>query len=364
MNLGVFLAIGESWEEFERNGQDTLLLNNNLKYYARAFTKVFVFSYGVKSSIHIQPNVFLVGNRFGLHRFVYALLLPLIHYRLVRRCDVLRGMQLTGVLPCLAGKVLFGKKIVFNYGYDYRKAARSRNQVFRAWLFLCLKYLAAYLADAVIATTKRLKYSYPPYLQNKIYLIPNGVDTHLFCPQIQKRVYKKATAIFVGRLEAQKNPELLLNSIARLSKINRQLLLIGSGTLKNKLLDLARKFKVKVTYYASIPHHELPMYYNQARIFMLVSQFEGHPKALLEAMSCGLPVIGTDVEGINDVIIPNFNGLLVKQTVKDISQKLKLLLRNKYLARKLGNNARKTIIEKYDTDVTWEKEIRLLKNII
>ena len=112
MNLGVFLAIGESWEEFERNGQATLFLNNNLKYYAQSFTKVYLFSYGSKSSLLIKPNVYLIGNPYKLHRFVYAFLLPFFHYQKIRSCAVLRGMQLTGGLPCLVAKAVLGKKYI------------------------------------------------------------------------------------------------------------------------------------------------------------------------------------------------------------------------------------------------------------
>ena len=363
MNLGVFLAIGESWEEFERNGQATLFINNNFKYYSHAFKKVYVFSYGVKSSA-LLPNVYLIGNRYRLHRFMYAIILPFLHYRLIKNCSVLRGMQLTGVIPSLIAKVIYRRKIVFNYGYDYSKAAKQSNQIFRAWLLQLLKYCAAYLSDAIIVTTERLKKSFPLYFRNKIYVVPNGVDTQLFSPSKQKNAQKTITAIFVGRLETQKNLELLINSIARLSKTNRQLLLIGSGSQEYKLLDLARKLKVLVTRYANIPHQDLPKYYNRAKIFMLVSRFEGHPKALLEAMSCGLPAIGTDVEGINDVLIHNKNGLLVRQTVIDVSKKMKMLLSNEYLAKKLGSNARKTIVEKYESKETWNKEVRLLTSII
>ena len=234
----------------------------------------------------------------------------------------------------------------------------------RAWLLHGLKHALAFFADAIITTTKRLKHAYPSYIQSKIYLIPNGVDVQLFKPSVGKRTRKKATVIYVGRLETQKNPELILNSIVRLPKNERQLLIIGSGTLTNALLHLARKFQIKLTHYPIIPHHQLPLYYNQARIFILVSKFEGHPKALLEAMSCSLPVVGTDVEGINDVITHNYNGLLLSEAADAIGQTLKLLLRNKQLAVKLGSNARRTIVEKYNSRITWKKEIRLLKNII
>jgi glycosyltransferase involved in cell wall biosynthesis len=90
--------------------------------------------------------------------------------------------------------------------------------------------------------------------------------------------------------------------------------------------------------------------YQNATLFIFPSYHEGLPGVLLEAMSCGLPIIATDVRGNRDLISHKENGLLIPiQDSKKMAETINILLENKKLREQLGKNARKTIVEKY----TW-----------
>ena len=94
-------------------------------------------------------------------------------------------------------------------------------------------------------------------------------------------------------------------------------------------------------------------------IFISTSRYEGHPKALIEAMSCGLPCICTDVRGNNDVINDNINGILCKEDASIISSKISTLMLNNSLKKDIGRMARKDIVEYYNLKNIVSSEVRL-----
>ena len=87
-----------------------------------------------------------------------------------------------------------------------------------------------------------------------------------------------------------------------------ELRLIGDGPEKHKLEKLAATVGVKIEFLGVKPQDELPELLNECQCFVFPSLYEGHPKALIEAMSCALPVITTPVYGIKNIINHNVNG--------------------------------------------------------
>ncbi len=358
MNLGLFLAIGESFRDFRNKGQDQLIINLNLKNYSQNFDKVYVFSYE-NEELHFFNNIIVLPNKYKLHRYFYSILLPLFYIKEIKSCDVFRGLQITGAIPAILTKMLFKKRVVTNYGYNYTKVARTEGKFLQWLLYYFSEKKLINFSDVIITTSKHI-YKNLSYFDKKV-LIPNGVDMIRFKPFKIKKIY---TVIFVGRLEKQKNIFTLINALSFLNKKYRKLLLIGNGSLKNDIEIYTREKEVDCTLMAKINHDALPNYYNQARIFILPSLAEGNPKSLLEAMSCGLPCIGNNVEGISEVIKNKKNGLLFSKSSMDLTKQILILLNNSALAKTISTNARKTIQNNYNYQILKEKEIRLLKKYV
>lgn len=91
--------------------------------------------------------------------------------------------------------------------------------------------------------------------------------------------------------------------------------------------------------------------YNRSHIVTLPSLGEGFPTGLLEAASCGRPIVATDVPGCRDFMIDGFNGLLVPPSnPRALAEALKMLASNPALRNKMGRAGRKLVVEKYTTE--------------
>jgi glycosyltransferase involved in cell wall biosynthesis len=98
-------------------------------------------------------------------------------------------------------------------------------------------------------------------------------------------------------------------------------------------------------------------------MFILPSHYEGHPKTLLEAMSCGLPVVGTDVPGIRELIVHGETGYLCDPSSQGIRAAIGELLWNKDLRKRIGTNAREYVVENVSLSKIVDKELALLREV-
>ena len=108
-------------------------------------------------------------------------------------------------------------------------------------------------------------------------------------------------------------------------------------------------------------NHELPDILNNADLYVHPSLYEGHPKALLEAMACGLPVVATDVPGTREVISHGETGFLCGTSASEIRQALVEVLDNQELRARMGANAAKFVQKNASLDHVLELEIGLLE---
>ena len=200
--------------------------------------------------------------------------------------------------------------------------------------------------------------------REKIRIIPNYVPTQVFKPL--PGLEKKYDVIYVGRGDRQKNLRNLLEAVKYLRGKGRKvsILMIGKCCENREIREFIGKEKLDAELPGNVPSYELPQYLNQARVFILPSHYEGHPKALLEAMSCALPCIGTNVAGIKEDITHLENGYLCNTDFKGIAAAIDEVLEDKALQKKMGRKARQYILENYSLSKILKKELEVIEEVL
>lgn len=190
-------------------------------------------------------------------------------------------------------------------------------------------------------------------------VIPNGVDIEQFLnakASLRREDFGLSQDDFilvnVGRLSAEKNLAFLLEAFARISPSfpNAYLLLVGEGPAKSGLQKAAARFGIreKVRFLGSIPHAQLPPYYQIADLFVTSSLTEVHPLTLIEAMASGLPVLGIDAPGVSEIVENGSSGWVVNNDLDAYAAALAQAISSSAgVCKEMGLAARRCS-EKYD----------------
>ena len=172
-----------------------------------------------------------------------------------------------------------------------------------------------------------------PFLADHINFVPTWVDSEVFYPEadpvrsVQQRLALRQRCgldvnarliVTVGRIDTQKNPDLLLDSFALLEKKHSDVALgfIGDGVLRQALQARVRQLGLerKVHFFGLRPPSEIAGILRAADIFALSSAYEGMPMALLEGLGSGLPVVTTDVGEVRKVVSDKSGAVVVEHS--------------------------------------------------
>ena len=194
------------------------------------------------------------------------------------------------------------------------------------------------------------KYGIP---EPKISVVPNCIDTEHFAPE-RSATKKTGRVVFVGRLNPEKN---LANLLMAFQDSPYTLdLYFGESAVEKDWRIFASMNRCNVSFMGRVSNADLPQILNQYDLFALVSHKENNPKALLEAMSCGIGVLGSRVPGIENVIQDGVNGRLVSTDADDIKKGIDRLMASPHDLAKMGVSARQTVIERFSLQKVGQLE--------
>ena len=255
---------------------------------------------------------------------------------------------------------------------------------FTAFLYPVLIFFEGinyWLSDRLIAVsdqTRRKVIQFYGCSEDQIMTIRNGVNTDRCRPMDQQRC-REALGFapddlwvgFLGYLFPWSGVNYLIRAAPDiLEQIpETRFMVIGSGSWGDHLPELAEETGVRerFEFTGEIDWEDVPRYLNCLDVG--VSPYTTERDTLdslktYEYMACGLPVVTADIPEVNRIVNRNDAGLVFEpENTRDLAQKLIGLLENEKQRQKKGENARKTVVEKYDWEVTVDKTEKLLQSL-
>jgi len=245
------------------------------------------------------------------------------------------------------------------HGFHFYKGGPLKN-----WLFYYnIEKLAAHWTDGLITINEedyKAAQEFKLRRNGKVFFVPGvGVDIVSLEQRIASidRSEKRkelglsvdtAVAITVGELNANKNHIQVLRALSKLNKTNFHYLIVGNGESEQKLKKAVNELMLqdKVSFLGF--RRDVLELLAASDVFILTSRREGLPKAVMEAMAVGLPIIATDVRGNRDLVKNGENGYLVP--LDDVEQTvivIKRLIDSEDLRRSMGEKS-KELVKQYD----------------
>ncbi len=194
----------------------------------------------------------------------------------------------------------------------------------------------------------------------------NGIDTSRFAPRKQKTSKLPVKIGCVGRLSKEKRHDILLEALSQIQTSRRPgLVLVGDGptrqSLENQIQDsdLAKDVRLLGTC------HNVPSILKDFDIFVLASDTEGLPVALLEAMATGLPVIATRVGGVPELVEDGVNGFLVPPgDPGELASAIEKLVCDAELRQRMGAAGRQKAVRQFSIQTAARKHEELYRALL
>lgn len=209
---------------------------------------------------------------------------------------------------------------------------------------------------------------------NRVTPISNGVNLERFSPGSPKEsVYKKykipkgkKVVLFVGRIDAEKRIEVLVNATREVLKSKDvHLVLAGKGMVKKKLEELVGELGINkhVTFTGYVKDEDLPDIYRTASLFVMPGDAELQSIATLEALATGLPVIAANAVALPLLVKDGINGYLFETgNVRMLSDRIKKVLFTAGMAKKMGKEALE-VAKKHDVKLITNSFVELYNSV-
>ena len=245
-----------------------------------------------------------------------------------------------------------GEKTLFIHA-DIKKQVNGQGdsktflwRYFPSAYFLLENMLIKQFSYVLSCNSESLKYLQKTYFSTKgcYQLIRNTVDDEIFFPlsaqlKDQKRLQlisemelslKTRFITYVGRLHPQKDPLLLVRSVAELDDANIHLLMIGVGELKEDIqLEIKNLgLNSQVTLLGSMNSREIADILRVSDLLALTSVYEGLPMVVLEALTCGIPIVSTDSGETSKLLTKKTGVIIPTRTPKSTADSLRTVLEN------------------------------------
>lgn len=248
---------------------------------------------------------------------------------------------------------MFGKRCIATiHGLDW---ARSKWGGFATKYIKFAEKVAVKFADKIVVLSNNVQQYFKDTYNRETVFIPNGVSK----PEIKEAkeitetfgLKKDSYILFLGRIVPEKGVAYLVKAFKKVNT-DKKLVITGGASdtdeYMNELKDLAQDDD-RIIYTGFVQGRLLEELYSNAYVYTLPSDLEGMPLSLLEAMSYGNCVLGSDISEIAEVV-EDKAVLFKKSNIDDLQQKLQRLADNPDIVNGYKNTATEYICKKYNWD--------------
>lgn len=310
----------------------------------------------------------------GLTKLLYFGLSPLRHRKKINLVYV-RTMSPPEVLSFWLAKCLLKLPCVLLVGGTcFYEPITFKNRIYR-WI-----YSKALASSDVVVVYSRLMIPYVRKVNgtisdSKFEVVHNAVDAKRFCkmPRDNELAEKlgivgKKVLLFIGKINERKGVIDFVHTVSKAKTQDIVGLLIGSYDDKSEFDKIKKEIRAcnvedRIRFLGKVPNNELVRYMGCSDLFVyLTKACEGIPRAILESMASGMPVISTNVAGIPEAVIDNETGYIAIDS-SDAASKVDLLLNDKEQYGRISSNCREKIESEFTYDVTLPKLVKIFESV-
>ncbi len=221
-------------------------------------------------------------------------------------------------------------------------------------------------ANAITGISSVLLLRARKFGRDDVIYIPNGIDLPAIEESLTKFQRIHGRILFVGRLEHVKGVDVLLTAFAELTDSDLSLTIVGDGSEREKLEQLAQELRIadRVMFLGKLLPLKVYDQYASAELFIGLSRSEALGNVFLEAQAAGCAVIASNVGGIPEIVKDQVTGILVPPDDPDkAAQAIHQLLMNISLRTSLITEAREHV-KKFDWDLIAERYAKVYEGLI
>lgn len=315
------------------------LLNKNIKVH------LYTNSYNKIKSIH-NPNLKIFSLKKKASKdyksnILNSFLLSLSLIKTVEQNDLVLSMQNHIVLIFFS---FFKKiKIIIRNSEEIFSATKFANNKINGYLIFFFKIIFYQFVDKIIVLSKMSQKSMKKILLNKkkVRLIFNPLLHSEDKKKFKfKNINKKFSIVTAGRFVKQKNFELLIKVVNKLStqKYKIELTIIGNGKNKDSILAARNNNKsIKIVPWKKNINNT----FKKHNVFIMPSLYEGSPNILVDALNCGIPIIASDCSGVKDILGNNYKYIFEINNSKQLSDKIIHMMNNYKTVLKVAHKLKK-----------------------
>lgn len=280
----------------------------------------------------------------------------------IKGAIVVSGVSLP-ILPII--KFFSNQKIIIYFKYNWAIGVKKDYGGLKGFTSELVQWLSIKSADLVICTAEWLKDIVRNQYNQEAIVNPNSVDDKVFYPSTEKT----ETIIYAGRLHWSKGIDTLIEAHALLVKElpDVKLMICGQGEDENRLKEKTYSSGTNnIEFLGLVDQVHLGRLIAKAKVFVLPTlTMEGHPKALIEAMSCGTACVVTDVPGNNNIVEHEKTGLLFPSGNSNaLFESLKKIITNEKLRKTIEKDALDYARKQFGFHEVLSKELKIIQKLL